>query len=241
MGIIIYNGRSSDEIPFVVERPPDYEYPERDYSVEHIPGRNGDLIYDNGAYKNVNRTYDIAVGVFDRDYTEVANALITWLTLPQGYCRLEDSYEPDYYRLAMYREKNLLSNLYAQAGRATISFECKPQRFLKAGEYPIQLTSSGRLLNPTGYLAAPLITVFGTGPGVLSIGGASVEIKALQDQITLDCDISDAYRQAGDAPRENKNSSIYAMEFPMLGTQETAISWTGSISKVEIIPRWWTI
>ncbi len=32
----------------------------RDVSVTHIPGRNGDLIVDNGCYKNVTRTYALA-------------------------------------------------------------------------------------------------------------------------------------------------------------------------------------
>lgn len=241
MGVLIFDGRSSTDIPFVVERPPDYEFPQRDCTVEHIPGRNGDLIYDNGGYNNVSRSYDIAVGVFDRGFADVANALVSWLTLPKGYARLEDSYEPDYYRLAMYKEKNLLSNLYSQAGRATITFDCKPQRFLKSGEYPVTLTSPGQIFNPTGQTAKPIITVFGTSPGRISVGGTTVEIKQLSDQLTLDCDLSDAYRQVADTPRENKNRSIYAPDFPVFNAGYTIISWSGGITKVQIVPRWWTL
>ena len=41
MGVIIYNGVSSEEFAIQVEHPPGYETPEKDYEVTHIPGRNG--------------------------------------------------------------------------------------------------------------------------------------------------------------------------------------------------------
>lgn len=241
MGTIIFNGRSSADIPIVVERPPDYAYPERDYSTEHIPGRSGDLVYDNGAFKNVDRTYEIAAGVFDSDFASVANKIVSWLSSVDGYARLEDSYEPEYFRLAMYKEKNAFVNIYNKGGRTTITFNCKPQRFLKSGEQILSITQPCDIFNPTAFKARPLITVYGSGPCALNVDGVIVEIKQLEDQITLDCEILDAYRQVGDAAQQNKNNTIYAMEFPVLNAGPSHISWTGNIAKVEIIPRWWTV
>ena len=63
----------------------------------------------------------------------------------------------------------------------------------------------------------------------------------MTDQLTLDCELQTAYRQIGDSAPENMNSCIYAPSFPVLGKAVTKISWTGGVTKVDIIPRWWTI
>ena len=61
MGVIYYNGKSSEEFGIVVETTPNYEIPERDYEILSIPGRNGDVVIDKGNYKNVERSYNIAI------------------------------------------------------------------------------------------------------------------------------------------------------------------------------------
>ena len=48
MGVIIFNNKSSADCRIQVAHPPGYAYPERDYTITHIPGRNGDIIQDNG-------------------------------------------------------------------------------------------------------------------------------------------------------------------------------------------------
>lgn len=136
MGELIFGGISSKEIGLEVEHFPDFEIPERDYTVTHVPGRNGDVIWDNGSYKNVSRKYDISIGRFGMDnhqetYEQMAVRVLNWLHQSSGYLRLEDSYEPSYYRLASYKENANLTNILAQGGKATITFDCKPQRFLK--------------------------------------------------------------------------------------------------------------
>jgi phage-related protein len=47
MGIITFNGKSSQDI-FVVEHPPEYGSAERNYDIISVPGRNGDLTMDRG-------------------------------------------------------------------------------------------------------------------------------------------------------------------------------------------------
>ena len=51
MGVIVFNGIPSTEYQIHVEKPPVYAMPERDYSVVHIPGRNGDIVVDSGSYR----------------------------------------------------------------------------------------------------------------------------------------------------------------------------------------------
>ena len=82
------------------------------------------------------------------------------------------------------------------------------------------------------------LTVTGTGAGTLTVGGRTVTIKNLPDgYVILDCEAQNAYGAGG----VNRNATISAPEFPALETGETAVSWTGSITGVSVIPRWWTL
>ena len=234
MGVIIFNNKSSADCRIQVAHPPGYAYPERDYTVTHIPGRNGDIIQDNGCYKNVERTYEVSFDAPNEDFATYANAVSAWLHSTTGYARLEDSYEPNYYRMATYQESNIFENLYNQAGTATIVFECKPQRFLKTGDNTIAIQNSLTIMNPTGFEAYPLFKVTGTS-GVLTVNGNSITFASIDDFVMLDCELQDAYKE-----NINKNSTISGT-FPVLKTGSNTISWTGGISSVTMKPRWWTI
>ena len=234
MGVIIFNNKSSADCRIQVAHPPGYAYPERDYTITHIPGRNGDIIQDNGCYKNVERTYEVSFDAPNEDFATYANAVSAWLHSTTGYARLEDSYEPNYYRMATYQESNIFENLYNQAGTATIVFECKPQRFLKTGDNIITIQNSLTIMNPTGFEAYPLFKVTGTS-GVLTVNGNSITFSSIDDFVMLDCELQDAYKE-----NINKNSTISGT-FPVLKTGSNMISWTGDISSVTMKPRWWTI
>lgn len=237
MGVIIFNGVSSKDYDIQVEHPPGYQTPARDYEVIHIPGRNGDLVIDNGSYQNVKRSYQIAIGDLEKDFTSMANSIAEWLNSASGYARLEDSYEPEYYRMAMFQDEVSIENILQHAGRATIDFNCKPQRFFKSGENPLRLSNPTTLFNPTRFHSLPCITVHGSGNGILGIGVYRISISNISGAIILDSDIQDAYYGT-----VNRNSDIMLSNgFPELIPGENDITWEGGISYVEVIPRWWTL
>jgi phage-related protein len=237
MGVITFNGISSQERGIQVERLPGYETPERDYEVIHVPGKNGDLVIDMGSYKNVSRSYQIAKGSLNGDFSSIANNISEWLHSASGYARLEDSYEPAYYRLAVYMESSSIENLWGNAGRVTINFDCKPQRFLKSGDNPVTVGSGGNLNNPTGFDSLPIITVRGSGNGVLTIGDYIVNISSITSSITINSEIQDAYNGT-----TNRNSTISLSNgFPKLTAGGNRIAFSGGITSVEVIPKWWTL
>lgn len=236
-GVIIFNNQSSVDYGIVVETAPNYETPERDYEMVHVPGRNGDLSFDSGSYKNVPRTYDIAIGSYKEMFPTMANRISEWLHSANGYARLEDSYEHEYFRIALYKDEMDIQNILKHAGRVKIVFDCKPQRFLKQGEDNHIFNQIGVLRNPTNFKAKPLITIRGIGSGQFSLGGYICMISEIGTYTTLDCDIQDAYKGT-----ENRNQYITLPDgFPKLGIGENEISFSGGITSMEVVPRWWTI
>lgn len=244
MGTIIWNEISSRSIPLIVERPPDYVVAERGYEATHILGRNGDLLTDNKSYKNVNQPYDIAFGSLEKTHSEMAAAVSEWLHSASGYAKLEDSYDPDHFRMAYYQEEAELENILNHLGRATINFNCMPQKFLKSGDRPIIFTVSGSiLLNPTRFEALPVISIFGTGAATLTVNDMNIKIKEIGNQITLDSDLGEVYTLSSDIAI-SKNDQIEWPDlthhaFPFFKSGQNRISFTGNVSRVEVTPKWW--
>lgn len=235
--MIFWAGRSSDDVHVVVERYPSMELAGHKLDTQSVPGRNGDLLFPQNAYQNYVQSYEIYVSAerirLPRAMREVAN----WLCGPTGYQKLEDSYDVEAYRRAYFAGPLDVESILHRFGRATVEFNCQPQRFLRVGDVPVQVVQGQALLNPTAFTALPLITVTGTGTGTLTVGDVTVTINSMpRGVVVLDSDTQNAYYGA-----LNLNSTVSAPEFPTLPAGESAVRWTGGITGVEIIPRWWTL
>lgn len=249
MGIITYNGISSRDVGIVVERHPDYVAPVKHVQKVHVPGRNGDVILFTGEYENVERSYDIAFGSHKRTHSEMARAVSEWLYSASDYVELYDSYEPDIYRMAIYDESAEFENMLNHLGRATITFNCKPQRFLRSGKNPIIFETNDEIdghtiqtldyiQNPTGQTALPIVTIEGRGSCTVIFGNTVFSTLDIGDTpIILDSEFQDAYYET-----ENKNSLIVLSNgFPRFEAGRSQISIATNNTRVEVIPRWWTL
>lgn len=241
MGIIVFNNIPSTSVGIEVSTFPQYTLPEKEYETVHIPGKSGDLVIDTGSYKNVTRSYQVNAATYDIvRYDQKMNAIAEWLHSTSGYCRLEDTYEPDFFRLAYYQEGVSFENLFNEAGQGTLNFICKPQRFYKTGDVGVKFTENGKIQNRTNFTSKPLLhIVTNDTAGTVTIGSYTIGIKAESGiNITVDCDLQDAYYGT-----ENKNYCIVLNdgEFPKLTPGENVVSFTGGIISVEVIPRWWTV
>lgn len=235
MSYLIFGGVPSYQVGVVVEHCPSYQAPQRVVTKYTIPGRSGDLTLDTGAYSNVTQTYEVWYKHHGLNMTEATHAVAKWLLSAQGYQRLEDTYDPDIYRMALFVGPVDFENWMLRRGRATLTFDCQPQRWYKSGELPVTLTSGSVLHNP-GQPSSPLLHVTGNGDGELSVGDTIIHISGLDGDMMIDCDSQNAYWEA-----ENLNANIQVSQFPVLSAGDTAISWSGGITGVICIPRWWTL
>ena len=231
--MIIWHGVPSNEVPVIVEHPPNRDIPRRKFEVISIPGRNGDILIPQDAYENITQVYEIHIPSNRPRLDRAIRNVTDWL-LVSGYNRLEDSYEPDVFRIAYYAGQHDIENILNKGGKATIEFNCRPERWLKAGEQPIVLSAGSSIYNPTNQTAKPLIKVSGAGEGELTVGTYNLTMTDC-DEIFLDSEEEDAYREG-----ENMNATV-AGAFPLLQPGAVDVSWSGGVTGVTIIPRWWTI
>lgn len=262
MGVIMFNGVTSSSLGLKVWSTPTYTFAEKEVEAVHIPGRNGDILYDKGTYKNTTRTYNVSLYDPDATYSEMSAKLTKWLhPATGGYFRLYDTYEgftfpnprstnPEtdysnasnytYYRLATYVAGGEVTNVHDKAIVFEITFDCKPQRFLVAGD-----SASASLTNNYGYTAKPLLKVTGSsGTVTCTHNGVTYSTFSITPGGVLtyiDCDTMDVYSGSSGSGYVNKNSAIaFSLgSFPTLEPGSNTI--TGSGVSVEVIPRWWVL
>ena len=185
-----FNGTASSVYGVTIEKCP--SYPVANRVVEHIqvPGRNGDLIRDTGAYNNVEQVYSIWFDGRSSSMQDAARNVALWLNGSHGYCRLEDTYDPNVYRMAVMSNYTEYRNFRNKLGRADVTFSCKPQRFLKSGE-TLTLVNGSTLANP--YMDCyPILAVTGNGQVIVDNQILTVSNNA-GDTIYIDTETGDCW------------------------------------------------
>lgn len=138
MNELIFNGKRLSEFGAFYDSHQAFNTPERELEYVEILGRDGDLIIDNDRFKNIEINFPCYIPT---DFLPKYRSLMAYLNSQRGYKRLEYSQEPDHYRMASFAGNVEASPLHLhRAGRFTLPFICKPQRFLKSGEIPVSVS-----------------------------------------------------------------------------------------------------
>jgi len=229
-----FAGKNLKDFNLVFQGSGTYGAPARDVTMVKVPGKNGALTIDAGTYANISVKYHVGIKrPVDTNMRDLRNFLLGQI----GYQRLEDSYHPEEYRLGVYEggfEPTV--TVRNRIATADISFNCKPQRFLKAGEIELEFTSSGSLFNPYPTVARPLVRVYGTGQ--LTIGDETITISAANQYTDIDCDLMDAFKGTTNC---NANITLNSGDFFHLDPEENGIILGTGITKVIITPRWYIL
>lgn len=252
MGEMIFNNISTIDMGVVIQAPPVYEFPTRDYTVTHVPGKSGDILINHGSYQNVRRTYYLAA-IFkaDSSFVKSANEIVSWLMSAKGYTRLEDSYEPDYYRLAMFRNPGQMINMWDRVTTLPVTFECKPQRYLKTGDIEVtigelELDTYVKITNPTNYIALPEITIEGVDVVITVLSGSdhtipentSEVIVDFTDEGVINSELQDCYNDI----KYLNNQVTINNGFPKLYPGDNWVKVSAmSLRTFKLKPRWWTL
>lgn len=237
-----YRGKNSLDMGLIItKKESNFGGPVPKVEIMEIPGRSPLIVsnktdpLDNEEFENFEKRY--ICHVIPEEYQNlemVARNVYAWLFGDISYNRLEDTYESDYFRLAYCGQGMSVEDVAAGLiGKLEIVFTCKAFKFARDGERTITLQAPGSIYNLENFTAKPYIKIFGSGDVTLYINHRAHVFKAIDQYIEIDSDIMSAYK--GDALQNNKMTSQL---FPKLTARENEITWTGNISKIEIIPRW---
>lgn len=233
-GTFTFNSISSQTYGVWLKGVGTYNAPARQYSSITVPGRNGTLTIDNGAFEEAEHTYEAFIA---SSFPSNIEGLRSALLASPGYHRLEDSYHTDEYYMAKYMDGLEVEPApLAVGGAFTLRFRRDPRRFLKSGEIAVTVANNKHIDNPTAFAAKPLIRV--TGYGTLYVGSQQIVIAQHFNYVDIDCEMMDCYSGTSNA---NSYVTMQGNDFPTLPPGRTGITYSGNITKVEITPKWWRI
>jgi phage-related protein len=161
---LIFDGEDSRDYGVYITGQAVYNAPERDVEMISIPGRNGSFALDKGRFQNIEVTYP--AGIFadtETDFAEAISGFRNFLCSRKGYVRLTDEYNPNEFRMAVYKSGLEVEPTQLKAGEFNLVFDCNPQRFLISGEDTIEIVSGQTITNPTRFESSPMLEVEGYG------------------------------------------------------------------------------
>lgn len=245
---LIYNGKSTKEFDCYVSGGETFATAQRDYKLIEVPGRNGALVLDYERYKQVSVPYKAFIV---NNMKENYKALSNWYASNFGVHRLEDTFHPEYYRMAMF-DGQIDPNVFAlQLSEFSLNFICQPEKWLKTGETSIVVKNGEYINNPTLFQSKPLIKVVGSGTLRISnivreTGKGIATYEAVitdkgQEHLFIDCESGFAYEKFNNYI-ESRSNCVYFDDFKLPRLEQfSIISFDDTITSVEITPRWWEL
>ena len=259
IGFFIFNGVNSRDHGIYIESYPQSCHAPRRGTLYEIAGRNGSGVDEDGTYSTYTQPYNINLREGAARRADLRSSdLAQWLTGEPGFLRLEDSFEPEYFRMARFAGPVTIDQILGRWGRARIEFECQPERYLVSGENLHNLRTSDTITNPTGRTALPLLRITGSGTVYVTVANNGETLCEIMCNLgtgrTVELDSAGYTAQitAGQQSDQGNNASgliswtagpsDYHL-FPELRKGATTIttSGTGTVTALEIIPRWWRL
>lgn len=180
-GYFIFGGVKSSDYGVWISGGGTFNAPARRYKEYVVPGRNGTLTIDEGAYEEAEVTYPSFIA---RDFPANVEAFRNAIMAQNGYVRMTDSYHPDEYYLARYMAGLEVDTLPAgRGGSFELTFKRDPRRFLLSGEEPITYPpggAPGKNLMKYPYISTSRtvngITFTDNGDGSITVNGTATAL-----------------------------------------------------------------
>lgn len=224
MSTFSFKSNSNTDYGVIVSSLGRRQHAEEQIDAYEIPYRDGSLHVHSGKYQSYSRSMTFGI----KDKTK-RSAIGAWLT---GRGKLITSDDPGGYFNASVIGGVKADKLSRKFDELGVEFECDPFFYLTSGDTVKTCTSSPTSITNLGTIpAAPYIKITGSGAVVLTIGSVSTTFT-VSTYIECDSLLSLCYKGT-----VNAGSSMVG-EFPMIPVGTTNISWTGTVTKIEITPRW---
>jgi len=224
MNSFIWKGKDSyEDFGIVINKLPHEVIPESDIEEIEIIGRDGTLTIDNKAKKSYLLTIECTLIDFGK-----IEEIKTWL---QGAGDLVFNWKNDFKYEARLNSKVDIKQVLSILGEFQIIWKVQPYKKSIRNDQII-LNAPGTIYNPGSANSKPVIKVYGTGAITLTINSNIVNLTNVSGYVTINSDLMDCYKDT-----ILKNTDMNG-EFPEFIKESNVISWTGTVTKIEITPNW---
>lgn len=242
-----FNGRDSREFGLYIAKKQSYDKPSRDMSFQAVPGRNGDIIIDNGGYNNLDVTLGLRLFVKqiapewgNHDFAEAYKKVVDWLMVEPNYYEYTDTYDPDYYRLGCIKSGIKVTQKRYDVVDLSLSLSFKPYKYRMHSE-PVELTNQGTIVNYETSDSLPLMRIYTAltydanteTHHYFAVGSKTYRVDNINEYVDIDSELMEVFK--GTTPM---NSNYKNDTFPVLAVGSNLIAPIQNVSKIVIYPRW---
>ena len=227
-----FRGLNSVDYGLHIVKQPAIPRPKERVAETEIYGRSGKLLTYEG--ESVYDDVVISVDVLMDDDAQLSAAF----GFLSGYGELRLPCRPGgHYRARLSNQFDfdvVMRGKHKRTGQ--LQFICDPFWYVDDVE-DVTISESGAIVtNPYSVASDPLITITGTGDTTLLIGTQSVILTGIDESVTLDCELMEAYKGTA------SQNGIMSGDFPRLEPGSNTISYTGSaVTQITIAPRYRTL
>lgn len=251
-----YNGTELKSLGFAIKTKPIYRIAQRNIAFQTIYGRQGDVIVDDGTYKNVIQPYEInSIPVYTHeDNSDLVQRLAEWLSVHDGqYKILRDTYNPGYFCEAVCTNINDVVRNVARGFDTIVEFNRRPFWLSDEGQRPIKLpfkptttTQTAEIYNPEKYESEPIIRIHASGAqnSTIQINDQVINIKKMYDNgIEINTPKMQTLIINNNGVGEGNGNDLVDNDYmPKLKPGKNIIKFTAdnllSFSGITIIPNW---
>lgn len=238
MRYIEYNGVKSNDLSLHIYNTNWFSSPERDYSTQSIPGRDGDLILDEGRYSNLLVKYECDLKL--PASAVLADRIKQWL-MSYKYLPLFDSGDSEHFRYAIpVKPFSEITEESIWFGSVLLQFNCKPYRYKYTGQTAMtyEAPDSIDLYNPGLIYSCPTIEIIAAGDVELSCAGKSMALLNISGTIIIDAENKLIYNKENFTNLAGINTTDDFIQFE---PGKNTFILAGNVSQVKITPNWRTL
>lgn len=236
MSYIEFNGKRSTEFGLKVTADVSFQSPEKRIEFIEIDGVDGEYAIDKQSLKNTTKSFPcVLTPVQGQTIENQISAISNWLKTAKGWQSLIFGGEPDFIYTAMSHQSYPIDRMFANYGKAVLTFTIKPTKLLTSGVFEEKMKNGQTLYNDGSLPAKPLITIVGTGNISVRIGESVMNLRGVDKGIIIDCKSMVIKSLDGTRPAGEK---VSALPLPTIPVGFSKISWTGNVTEVRLLRRW---
>ena len=225
-----FRGKNSfSDYGVYISKRPSIPSPKRRIINVVIPGKSSSLRFDENTYEDISIAVECSIK--DEVLPDKIDEIKEWL-LAYGESDLIFSNQNNKKYIAQVVNAIDFTQVLKYISKFVIVFNCRPFKY-ESESTTIEMIAEGSITNPGSIYSEPIIKIFGSGDINVTINSEIIKLKEVTDHIILDTVQQNCYNETID----NLNNKMNG-EFPKFEVGENNISWTGAVSKVEVIPNW---
>ncbi|MCL2559282.1 MAG: hypothetical protein FWE07_02235 [Turicibacter sp.] len=232
-----YKGKSSKEMNLRVVGNVSFASPSRDVRAVQVPGRDGDLMLDNGRFNSVVRSIPCRIEPVDGgDIEALISRINNWLSDDGNLHEFGWDNDPDFKYLARVDGGVVSQRILSHFGTTAIDFRMHPIKYLRASLNERPVTSGTNVANPFSIDAKPRMRIVRVGSGegdvTIHVGGRPVLIRGLASGCIIDSDTQTITNLNGTVTLFSQMRS----PFPVLRPGDNQITFPANV-QVQLTPR----